>query len=57
MAPTLPDSRGSLSPKGALAPWGGPAVQENAPTLPAARGSLPPTGALAPWGGPAVLER
>jgi len=52
--PTLPAAPGSLPPKGAAAPWGGPAAQANTPTLPAAPGSLPPEGAAAPWGGPAA---
>jgi homoserine O-acetyltransferase len=54
-APTLPASRGSLPPEGALRLWPGkagstaPADGENVPTPPTtARGSLPPEGAAAP---------
>jgi general secretion pathway protein J len=50
MAPTF--GFASLPPKGALAPWGGPAALK-APTFGFA--SLPPERALAPWGGPAAL--
>ena len=41
VAPTLPASRGSLPPEGAVSPWGDPAVKP-APTLPASR-HLPST--------------
>ncbi len=47
VAPTLPASRGSLPPEGALTALGRPGGGANvAPTLPASRGSLPPEGAL-----------
>ena len=58
VAPTLPASRGSLPPEGALRLWPGEAgstapacaggAGELAPTLPALRGSLPPEGAAPP---------
>ncbi|MFM6985967.1 MAG: UDP-N-acetylmuramate:L-alanyl-gamma-D-glutamyl-meso-diaminopimelate ligase [Hydrogenophaga sp.] len=31
VAPTLPATRGSLSPEGAVSPWGGPAAKRSAP--------------------------
>ena len=56
MTPTLRHCVGSLPPKGAFVPWGGPAALENmTPTLRHCVGSLPPKGAFVPWGGPAAL--
>ena len=52
VAPTLPASRGSLPPEGALPALGRPGGESEAPTLPASRGSLPPEGALAALGRP-----
>ncbi|PJM91027.1 hypothetical protein CV044_00690 [Achromobacter ruhlandii] len=50
--PHAPPLRGSLPPKGAFLPWGGPAAKI-APTLRRCAVAAPPKGAFLPWGGPA----